>query len=99
MTVIVLEAAPDALRGRLALWMVEVRAGVYVADLSKRVREMIWNTVVAGIKPGNAVIMWKTDTESGFDFQTVGKNRRIPVEYDGLKLVAFTPLEKEEEIR
>lgn len=38
MLVIVLEAAPPRLRGRLALWLVEVRAGVYVGDFSKRVR-------------------------------------------------------------
>jgi len=95
MTVIVLEAAPPALRGRLAVWMVEVRAGVYVGDLSHRVREMIWNTVKKSIRDGNAVMTWKTNTENGFDFVTCGKNRRIPVEYDGFKLVAFTPLDIE----
>ncbi len=96
MTVIVLEAAPPALRGRLALWMLEVRAGVYVGSLSKRVRQMVWSTVKSSIGNGNAVMAWKTDTESGFDFETCGENRRIPVEYHGLKLVSFIPLEKEE---
>jgi CRISPR-associated protein Cas2 len=91
MTVIVLEAAPEALRGRLAVWMLEIRAGVYVGTLSKRVREMIWKTIKAGIGRGNAVIAWKTNTESGFDFMTLGKNRRIPADYDGLKLVSFLP--------
>ena len=98
MTVIVLEAAPPALRGRLAVWMVEVRAGEYVADLSKRVREMIWDTVKKGIRDGNAVMTWKTNTESGFDFVTCGANRRIPMEYDGFKLVAFTPLDIEDKV-
>ena len=96
MTVIVLENAPPALRGRLALWLLEIRAGVYVGDISQRVREMIWDTVVKSVKPGNAVIAWKTNTESGFDFMTVGENRRIPVKYDGLKLVAFMPMEEGE---
>lgn len=96
MTVIVLEAAPDALRGRLAVWMLEIRAGVYVGTLSKRVREMIWRTIKAGLGNGNAVMAWKTNTESGFDFMTLGKNRRIPAEYDGLKLVSFLPEDNEE---
>jgi len=96
MTVIVLEAAPDALRGRLSLWMLEIRAGVYVGTLSARVREMIWRTVRSGIGKGNAVIAWKTNTESGFDFQTLGPNRRLPVDYDGLKLVSFFPEENQE---
>ena len=96
MTVIVLEAAPDALRGRLSLWMLEIRAGVYVGTLSAKVREMIWRTVRAGIGKGNAVIAWKTNTESGFDFQTLGPNRRLPTDYDGLKLVSFFPEEEQE---
>lgn len=91
MLVIVLENAPPRLRGRLAVWLVEVRAGVYVGDLSKRVREMIWAQVEDGIEEGNAVMAWSTNTESGFDFLTVGTNRRLPVEFDGLKLVAFQP--------
>ena len=41
MMVIVVENAPPRLRGRLAVWLLEVRAGVYVGDYSRRVREMI----------------------------------------------------------
>lgn len=91
MLVIVLENAPPRLRGRLALWLLEVRAGVYVGDLSKKIREMIWSQVEAGIEDGNAVMAWSTNNESGFDFVTLGPNRRIPVELDGLKLVSFLP--------
>ena len=94
MLVIVVENVPPRLRGRLALWLLEVRAGVYVGDLSRRAREMIWHQVEAGLDEGNAVMIWRTNTESGFDFVTLGKNRRMPVEMDGLKLVSFYPLEE-----
>jgi CRISPR-associated protein Cas2 len=96
MLVIVVENVPPRLRGRLALWLLEVRAGVYVGDYSRRVREMIWQQINAGIEDGNAVMIWSTNTESGFDFLTLGKNRRIPVELDGLKLVSFLPAEQAE---
>lgn len=92
MLVIVVENAPPRLRGRLAIWLLEVRAGVYVGDVSRRVREMIWQNVEVGLEEGNAVMAWSTNTESGFDFVTMGKNRRMPVEFDGLKLVSFSPL-------
>ena len=46
MLVIVVENVPPRLRGRLAIWLVEVRAGVYVGDLSVKVREMIWSQMV-----------------------------------------------------
>ena len=91
MLVIVLENAPPRLRGRLALWLLEIRAGVYVGNYSTKVRDCIWNQVEKGIEDGNAVMAWRTNSESGFDFVTLGDNRRIPVELDGAKLVSFLP--------
>ena len=91
MLVIVVEAAPPRLRGRLAVWLLEVRAGVYIGDYGARVREMIWGQVCAYIEEGNAVIAWSAPTESGFHFDTCGRNRRVPVDFDGLRLVSFAP--------
>ena len=91
MLVIVPENVPPRLRGRLAVWLLEIRAGVYIGDPSKRVREFIWGQVLEGVEDGNAVMAWSTNTESGYDFQTVGANRRIPVDFDGLRLVSFLP--------
>ncbi len=93
MLVIVTENVPHRLRGRLAVWLIEIRAGVYVGDLSTKVREMIWQQVEVGIEDGNAIMAWSTNTESGFDFLTLGENRRLPIELDGLKLVSFYPIE------
>ncbi len=97
MLVTVVENAPPRLRGRLAVWLLEVRAGIYVGKVSRRVREMIWTQIEKGIEEGNAVMAWSTNTESGFDFMTLGANRRIPVEMDGLKLVSFLPEEEKKE--
>ena len=91
MLVIVVENAPPRLRGRLALWLLEVRAGVYVGKVSLRTREMIWHNVQEGVADGNAIMAWNTNTESRFDFLTLGPNRRLPVEMDGIKLVSFLP--------
>lgn len=91
MLVIVVENAPPRLRGRLAIWLLEVRAGVYVGNVGRRLREMLWDNVEKGIDEGNAVMAWSTNTESGFDFMTLGPSRRFPVELDGIKLVSFSP--------
>jgi CRISPR-associated protein Cas2 len=90
MLVIVVENAPPRLRGRLAVWLLEVRAGVYVGNYGRRVREMIWGQVCAYIEDGNGVIAWAAPNDAGFEFQTCGRNRRIPVDLDGFRLVAFT---------
>ena len=91
MLVIVVENVPPRLRGRLAVFLIEVRAGVYVGKPSARVRNKLWECVEAEIEDGNAVMIWSAPTESGYDFLTLGKNRRMPVELDGLKLVSFSP--------
>ncbi|WP_018416864.1 type I-E CRISPR-associated endoribonuclease Cas2e [Teredinibacter turnerae] len=97
-TVVVTEAIPPRLRGRLAVFMLEIRAGVYVADLSRRVREKIWEYLEADLENGNVVIAWATNTESGFEFQTLGENRREPVDWDGLRLVSFLPKESVDDL-
>lgn len=91
MMVVVLTNAPPRLRGRLAAWLLEVRAGVYVGDYSARTRQMIWDQVLSGLEEGDAAILWKAPTDQGFDFATHGKNRRMPVDFDGMKLVSFQP--------
>ncbi len=91
MLVVVAENVPPRLRGRIAIWLLEVRAGVYVGDVSRRTREMIWEQLSEGHEDGNVVMAWASRSESGFDFQTLGANRREPVDYDGLRLVRFKP--------
>ncbi len=91
--VVITENVPPRLRGRLAIWLLEVRAGVYIGDVSRRTREMIWEQLSAGHEEGNVVMAWGSRHESGYEFQTLGENRRLPVEFDGLNLVAFHPLE------
>lgn len=89
MMIVVVENAPPRLRGRLAVWLLEIRAGVYIGNYSRRTREMIWNEVLGAIEDGNAVIAWAAPNDAGFSFETCGKNRRIPIDVDGFRLVRF----------
>lgn len=91
MLVIVLENAPPRLRGRMAVWLLEVGAGVYVGTYSKKVREVIWGQVEEAIEDGNAVLMWRSTAEAGYEFKTLGFNRRVPADFDGVQLVSFHP--------
>jgi len=91
MLVIVTEAVPDRLRGYLSRWLLEIRAGVFIGEYSTRVRKVITKTITENHETGNVVVAWSTNTESGFDFETYGSDRRIPIEMDGIKLVSFLP--------
>ena len=97
MMVIAVNNAPPRLRGRLAAWLLEIRAGVYVGRYSARVRGRIWEQVTAGIGDGDAVMCWAAPTDQGFNFETVGTNRRMPRDFDGLKLVSFSPQPEDRE--
>ena len=89
MMVIVVENAPPRLRGRLALWLAEIRAGVYVGAYSAKTRERIWGETKLMIEGGSACMAWTAPTDSGFAFDAIGSNRREPVDFDGLTLVRF----------
>jgi CRISPR-associated protein Cas2 len=98
MLVIAVENAPPRLRGRLSLWLREVRAGLYVGTYGRRIRERIWNETLSLTEgsdpPASAVIIWSAPTESGFRFEATGPNRRRTVYLDDLPLVAFDPPEE-----
>ena len=91
MLVIVTENAPPRLRGRLSLWLAEIRGGVYVGDYSARTRDRIWSEVEALLGEGSAAMAWSVPTDSGFMFATLGENRREPIDLDGMTLVQFAP--------
>lgn len=88
MMVVATEGAPPALRGRLTLWLIEVRAGLYIGNYGARVRDMIWTTVLAGIADGNAVLAWSSSREAGYDVLMCGLNRREVMDLDGILLIA-----------
>ena len=93
MMVVQVTNAPPRLRGRLGVWLLEVRAGVYVGTYSRRVREMIWDQVQGALGPQDdncdAVMIWAAPTDAGFDIATLGTNRRVPIDFDGLRVVRY----------
>lgn len=93
MWLIDLEAPPQRLRGLLARWGVEVRAGLYVGDSSVRTRDSLWTLVTEELgATGNAVMVFDSSSVvQGFEFRTWGPNRREIFEIDGLYLARFKP--------
>lgn len=88
MTVFVLDRAPQSLRGALARYMIEVRAGLFIGRLDARMRELLWEKCLqlAGAKT-RGVVLWRTNNAQGFGLEAFGEDRRMPVEYDGLVLI------------
>lgn len=88
MTVVVLIAAPEGLRGHLTRWMVEVAAGVFVGNPSQRIRDRLWETLSTRVGDGQVVMVEPAKNEQGWAARTAGRDRYYPVDFDGLMLVA-----------
>lgn len=88
MTVIILIAAPEGLRGHLTRWMVEVNAGVFVGNPSRRIRDRLWDLLATRIGDGQAVLIEPANNEQGWTVRTAYKDCWKPVDFDGLILSA-----------
>jgi len=88
MTVVVLIAASDGLRGYLTRWLVEVAAGVFVGNPSARVRDRVWAVLSSRVGDGQAIMISPARNEQSWAVRTAGRDRWHPVDYDGLILMA-----------
>ncbi|MFB9777953.1 type I-E CRISPR-associated endoribonuclease Cas2e [Brevibacterium otitidis] len=86
MIVLVLSACPQGLRGSLTKWMYEVTSGVFVGNVSARIRHQLWDEVHEHAGTGRAILIWSSDGEQRMRF-AVKDHSWIPVDLDGLTLM------------
>lgn len=86
MIVITLTDCPPALRGDLTKWLQEIGTGVYVGQVSARVRDEIWKRVQDNAKTGRATMVFSANNEQRMDFR-VHHSDWEPIDFDGLKLM------------
>ena len=54
---------PPKLRGDLSKWLCEINTGVYVGNVSSRVRDALWERVCQNLKNGQATLVFTTAGE------------------------------------
>ncbi len=86
MVVITLTDTPPKVRGDLSKWLLEINTGVYVGNISTRVREELWERICTNLKTGRATMVYSTNGEQKMDFK-VHNSTWQPVDFDGLKLM------------
>ena len=87
MNVMILENVPVSLRGELTRWLLEVKAGVFVGNVSAMVRDRLWKKVCADSKGGACMMLWSANNEQGFNIDFWGATSRIVTDWEGLKLL------------
>ena len=86
MIVITLTDCPLGLRGDLTKWLQEINTGVYVGQVSARVRDQLWTRVIENAKTGKATMVYSAQNEQRLDFR-VHNTTWDPIDFDGLKLM------------
>ena len=86
MVVITLSDCPPKVRGDLSKWLCEINTGVYVGNLSARVRQELWTRVCDNLKSGRATMVYSTQGEQQLNFE-VHNSLWEPVDLDGIKLM------------
>ncbi|MCD4556953.1 type I-E CRISPR-associated endoribonuclease Cas2e [Schaalia sp. lx-100] len=86
MITLVVTACPAGLRGDLTKWLLEISPGVFVGNVSARVRDSLWERTVGLCKDGRALMIFNAPNEQGYDYR-VHLHSWEPVDMDGLTLM------------
>lgn len=63
MVVFLKEKVPLSLRGEITRWMLELKPGVFVGNISALVREKLWETICQKLKDGAAMLLHSAANE------------------------------------
>ena len=86
MIVITLNNCPAKVRGDITKWLIEINTGVFVGNVSSKIRDAIWDRVCENVKDGRVSMAYHTNGEQKLDFR-IHNSDWEPIDYDGIKLV------------
>ena len=86
MIVVSLINCPVSLRGDLTKWLQEINTGVYVGNVTPRVRDELWKRICSEAKNGSATMVFSAQNEQRLDFR-VHNSSWEPIDFDGITLM------------
>lgn len=86
MIVITLTKVPKSLRGDLTKWYQEIQTGVYVGNVSARIRDLLWDRIMKNVGHGEATMAYNANNELGYQFRTTRQDHEV-VDFDGIPLM------------
>ncbi len=89
-----MEKVPVSLRGEVSRWMLELRPGVFVGNISALVREKLWEHICQKTKNGAVTMLQSAANEQGYCIRTFGNTSRRVKEFDGLQLIVVSTKNK-----
>lgn len=90
MIVIMMEKVPVSLRGEITRWLLELRPGVFVGNISALVREKLWEHICEKAKGGAATLLHSAANEQGYNIRSHGDTSRKIRDFEGLQLIVVS---------
>ena len=97
MIIVVLTDCPPKLRGDLSKWLFEINTGVYVGNVSARVREALWSRICESVSQGQATMVYPAPGEQRMEFRVHNTTWEV-VDYDGIRLMRRPLMRRVEEM-
>lgn len=94
MVVIMMEKVTVSLRGEITRWLIELRPGVFVGNISALVREKLWEHICQKAGKGAITLLHNAANEQGYEIRQFGETSRKITNFEGLQLI--TTSEKNE---
>lgn len=89
MVVLIMEKVPTSLRGEITRWMIELKTGVFVGNISALVRDKLWEHICSKTKGGSATLLQSAANEQGYSIRSHGETSRKVRNFDGLSLITI----------
>jgi len=87
MTVLILENVAPGFRGEVTQWLLEIKAGVFVGNISSAVRQRLWKRVNDNVSDGAALLIYSAPNEQGFAMEVCHTPERSVVDMEGIYLI------------
>ena len=89
MVVIMMEKVTASLRGEITRWLIELRPGVFVGNVSALVRDKLWELICAKMENGAVTLLHNAANEQGYTIKQFGNTGRKVSEFEGLQLMTI----------
>ena len=89
---VITEVIPTGVRGDLSRWLIEIKPGVFVGNVSARVRDRLWDRLKANTKTGACWLIHEAPTEQRLSLRVHRSPTRKLRDFEGLQLLEL-PIE------
>ncbi len=89
MVVIMMEKVTASLRGEITRWLIELRPGVFVGNISALVRDKLWEHICQKVGKGAVTLLHNASNEQGYEIRQFGETSRRITKYEVLQLITI----------